>query len=899
MDLTSESRHHIKHVADEALKQLEGIAATANSKLHDGRTLGFDSLASINTMTSSSAVQKLDQISQANRDSYSVLAREPAIARVVVVDEEGEERTYYICRTTPVSGFPNLASYRAPVGRLASLSIGAEFSLPNGKVVEVIERAQLRPATFRNGWDSRDTVVEAEHFGPLTIESLRAFLTEAAGKEVTEDILSQLLAEETVKANIIDGVRRSVITKMGLRDQPVLDQYQDEIFRLPLDKRLLILGPPGTGKTTTLIRRLGQKLDIAFLEEGEQRLVETVGVAQGLAHTNSWQMFTPTELLKQYLKEAFAREGVPASDLRIRTWQDYRRELARNAFGVLRTATGGGTFVLKEGLPSLSDSALDRPIDWFEEFDSWQRKAYVRELDDAASLLQGAKSADVQSLGGRLKDIVARAGEGSLATTFGSLAAELPKVQALVTNLKEGSDSKIKSALNLQLNRNRAFLDELGRVIDSLQAATADVDDQDDVDTDEEEDATAPSTGRAAALRAYMQAVRTQARATASKRTVSKSSRNGKILEWLADRGLSESDRAEVGASLLVQTNARRFVNPVKRYLDGVPKRYRAFRREQQPAGIWYRKEGFESRDIRPLELDVVLLAILRAAGDLISRPNILRDIDSPAWSSLQPILGHYRNQILVDEATDFSPIQLACMAALAHPRLRSFFACGDFNQRLTTWGARSTEELKWVFTDFDIKEITVSYRQSKQLNDLARAMIRAVGGTEQNVSLPAHVDSGGVAPSLLENANETTAVVSWLADRIREIERFVGQLPSTAIFVNTEDDVAPVAEALNEALSEHNIQVIACREGQVVGQENNVRVFDIQHIKGLEFEAVFFVSVDQLAALHPALFDKYLYVGTTRAATYLGVTCDGTLPAAIESLRTHFGQDWQAPVTA
>jgi len=52
-------------------------------------------------------------------------------------------------------------------------------------------------------------------------------------------------------------------------------------------------------------------------------------------------MFTPTELLKQYLKEAFAREGVPASDLRIRTWQDYRRELARNAFGVLRTTTGG------------------------------------------------------------------------------------------------------------------------------------------------------------------------------------------------------------------------------------------------------------------------------------------------------------------------------------------------------------------------------------------------------------------------------------------------------------------------------------------------------------------------------------------------------------------------------
>lgn len=893
MALTTESRQHIEQVAEDVLGQLERTASAAKSKLSETASLTTDVLAGVNTLTSGSTIQKLREIDSENRAGYELLSREPAIARVVVEDEDGERQIYYFCRGD--QGMANLGviSYRAPIGRLASLPIGEEFRRPDGRELYVLERSQLRPAALADGWDSRDTVVEAEHFGPLTIESLRALLTEVAGEEVTEDLLGQLLAEETVKANIIDGVRRSVITKMGLRDQPVLDQYQDEIFRLPLDKRLLILGPPGTGKTTTLIRRLGQKLDTAFLEEGEQRLVEIVATAQGTAHANSWLMFTPTELLKQYLKEAFAREGVPASDLRIRTWQDYRRELARNAFGVLRTASGGGTFVLKDSLPSLSAEALDRPIQWFDDFNTWQRNAYVQELHEAANMLREAKVPE----GERLNSILTQAGDGALASTFGSLAAELPKVQALVTSLKDASDGKIKAALNLQLNRNRAFLDELARFIDGLQQAqTTDADEQDELDADEEEDTTAPRTGRAAALNAYMQAVRAQARAAASKRAVSKTSRNGKIIEWLADRGLTETDRADVGASLLVQTNARRFVNPVKRYLDGIPKRYRAFRRDRQQAENWYRNEGFEARDIHPLELDIVLLAILRAAGDLISRPNVQRDIDSPAWSALQPILGHYRNQVLVDEATDFSPIQLACMAALAHPRLRSFFACGDFNQRLTTWGARSADEMKWVFADFDIKEISVSYRQSKQLNDLARAMIRAVGGTEQNVSLPTHVDSGGVAPALLEHASETAVVVSWLADRIREIERFVGQLPSTAIFVNAEDDVAPVAEALNEALSEHNIQVIACREGQAVGQESNVRVFDIQHIKGLEFEAVFFVGIDQLAALHPALFDKYLYVGTTRAATYLGVTCNGALPPAIESLRAHFGQDWQAP---
>ncbi|MFZ5325218.1 ATP-binding domain-containing protein [Enterobacter roggenkampii] len=893
--LNEESRKHIEQFADEALAQLESIAETAKGKLYDGRTPGSDALANINTMTSSSAIQRLDKIGQENRESYQVLVAEPAIARVVVVDEEGEEKTYYICRTTPVSGFPNLASYRAPVGRLASLAIGTEFTLPNGTVVEVLERAQLRPNALAGGWDSRDTVVEAEHFGPFTIESLRALLTAVAGEEVTEDILGQLLAEESVKANIIDGVRRSVITKMGLRDQPILDQYQDEIFRRPIDNRLLILGPPGTGKTTTLIRRLGQKLDTAYLDEGEQRVVETIASAQGIAHANNWLMFTPTELLKQYLKEAFAREGVPASDQRIRTWQDYRRELARNVFGVLRRASGSGTFVLKDGLTSMTDAALERPIQWFDDFDEWQRKAYVQELHEAATLLHDAKTPDVLSLGARLQDILSRAADGALAAMFGSLSVEIAKVQALVSSLKEGSDAKIKAALNLQLKRNRAFLDELARMIDSLQQGQAtEEDDQDDPDADEEEDITASRTGRTAALNAYMQAVRAQARAAASKRTVSKTSRNGKIIEWLGERSLTEADRVEVGASLLVQASARRFVNPVKRYLEGIPKRYRAFRRERQPANTWYRHEGFEARDIHPLELDIVLLAILRAAGDLLSRPNVQRDIDSPAWSSLQPILGHYCNQILVDEATDFSPIQLASMAALTHPRLRSFFACGDFNQRLTTWGARSADDLKWVFADFDIKEITVSYRQSKQLNDLARAMIRAVGGTEQNASLPAHMDSMGVAPALLEHATNAETIVGWLADRIREIERFVGQLPSTAIFVNTEDDVAPLADALNITLAEHNIQVIACREGQAVGQESNVRIFDIQHIKGLEFEAVFFVSIDQLATLYPALFDKYLYVGTTRAATYLGVTCQGSLPSAIESLRPHFCQDWQ-----
>ena len=101
------------------------------------------------------------------------------------------------------------------------------------------------------------------------------------------------------------------------------------------------------------------------------------------------------------------------------------------------------------------------------------------------------------------------------------------------------------------------------------------------------------------------------------------------------------------------------------------------------------------------------------------------------------------------------------------------------------------------------------------------------------------------------------------------------------------------MANELDIAMAGYNIRVVACPQGQALGQDNDVRVFNVEHIKGLEFEAVFFISIDQLAVEKPTLFDKYLYVGASRAATYLGVTCRNELPRNMEALRRHFGADW------
>lgn len=890
MTLPRDSRSYVDQIADESLKQFDQVAAVARANLAAAPGTTVSALASINTYNSGGAVNRLAQIGDELHRSYRQLADEPAIARVVVEDEDGKRQTYFICRGTPLLG---MASYRSPVGQLAAKPVGSSVALPRG-TVEVLESAKLHPQTKGGLWDSIDTVVEGHDYGPLTVKSFRALLEGSGVEETGDDELERQVAQDSESSNLFNGIRRSVITKMGLRDQPILDQYQDEIFRLPLGSRLLILGPPGTGKTTTLIRRLGQKLDMVFLDDDERRVVDASGAGSLPHHTQSWLMFTPTDLLKQYLKEAFNREGVPASEDRITTWTDYRRILGRRVLNVLKTSSPGGTFILKDALESVGDDARDSKLAWFEDFGDWHKAAYFDEIHSAADALSQDGDHAAAALGKRLLSIANENAKSSAAALLLALTGEADSIQGLIADLKSVTDKKIRDSLSLQVNRNKSFLYELAGFLDGIQdTPAADVDEVDDLEADEDDDVELPKTPVAKALLAYTKALRTQCRAAARKRSIGKATRSGKVLEWIGSRTLAESDRSVVGASLLVQSRARRFVNPVKKYIDGIPKRYRTFRRLRQGEGKWYRQDGFSHSDIAPLELDVVLLAMLRGGGELLSVASITRGIDTPAWSSLQPIHGLFRNQILVDEATDFSPIQLACMAAMATPRLRSFFACGDFNQRLTSWGSRSVDDVKWIFPEIEVRSVAVAYRQSRKLNEFASALIKLAGGVDSGVALPEHVDFDGWSPILAEGMADRSEVAEWLGTRIQEIESIVNQLPSIAVLVSSEEEVQPVADALNAVLADLSIRAVACLNGQTIGQGNDVRVFDVQHIKGMEFEAVFFVGIDRLAALQPDLFDKYLYVGSTRAATFLGVTCDGGLPTALRSLRSNFGESW------
>lgn len=687
--------------------------------------------------------------------------------------------------------------------------------------------------------------------------------------------------------NIEKGLRRSALTAMQMRVQPLLDQYQGEIFRLPIDKRLAVLGPPGSGKTTTLIKRLRQKLDFAFLEPEERELVEETG-ASGIDHAHSWLMFTPTTLLKEYVKAAVNKEDVPVTDERIQTWDDYRRAVARRTLPILRSGNRKG-MVPRTQLDVFLPSTISTQIEWFNAFTTFQQELFLKELGEAAARIASDADARTGTVGAQIVAAIQRS-QSNPSRLISEIASILDELQRLATSSRDETRKTLRRMLSLEVRKDADFLDALARFVATLTPENEE--DPDEADGDDEEDEVVPLRGLRAAEAAYVKALRVKAVVEITKRPPAKTSRNAQVLAWMDGEGISTASLGDVGSKILLQRAMGKIARAPAHFITKIPARYRRFRREAFADGLWYRALP-AAAEIDELELDLVVLAMLRAASQVGDDAPLSRRLGDRMPSIVGDVAGLRRNQILVDEATDFSPIQLASMAALADPRTNSFFAIGDFNQRLTRWGSRSIEELKWLFPDIEIREIEIVYRQSKRLNDFANRLISS-SGTNPAGQLPEFMENDGVIPVLGTGLNTPKAIAGWLALRIREIEQFSEQLPSIAVLMNHESDLQPLADALNEALADQSIRAVACPKGQAIGPENDVRIFEVQHIKGLEFEAIFFADIDILAQNEPDLFERYIYVGATRAATFLGLTCAGeTLPTTLNPISEMLGSSW------
>lgn len=756
--------------------------------------------------------------------------------------------------------------------------------------VKIIERQKWFPIHPDDLWDAKDCEYEVEAWQEI-VTSVRHFVeVENVQQPIRERPLDTIyvLAEEEEKVHR-ERFRRA-IRRIELRDQPILDKHQDEIFRMPLNHRILLLGPPGTGKTTTLIKRIAQKQTLSELPKDEAHLVQTANLDEKWA---MWAMYSPTELLTLYLREAFNREDVPVTG-QLKTWQRERRDLARNVIPILKKESGSrGRFREDEDatrpiLQSLTSPSISTLHDKFAEFHLARE---INRCRDAICKIRLSEETESQNLSDFLQNHLRIEDEIPLYVVFQRLCPSPDLLgtveQRIRAEVKEWTDREANRIL--QVNQEE-LLEQLRRFIVIAEGDPSEEDSDDDDDTDDELQVSPSSPAESLAI-LNMRAVdllistlRTYAVSVARSEPLRKRARE---ITAIIEELLPPSDTAsKIGWRILLQRALRVLINAPQRWVREVAASYSQFRRKHPE--LYLADTADRGDSISGDELDMLILLSLRNARIIQMG---LRGSQQLGW--LSRITESYVPQVYVDEATDFSAVQLAVLMELSHPSLRSWFACGDFRQRITLTGIQSEAELRWIEktcgleSKIELKHIEIPYRQSKRMQEFSEA-INPDLPILQDGTQSAHQDD---PPPLLLESTDRAMTASWLAQRVAEIEKALRSLPSIAVLVNGDDKIKPTVEAATEPFRDYNIKIVGCPEGRIVGSGQEIRVFDVKYIKGLEFEAVFFIDLDEFANVEPALFHRFFYVGATRAATYLGITCQNKLPDRLAPARSLFSE--------
>jgi len=221
--------------------------------------------------------------------------------------------------------------------------------------------------------------------------------------------------------------------------------------------------------------------------------------------------------------------------------------------------------------------------------------------------------------------------------------------------------------------------------------------------------------------------------------------------------------------------------------------------------------------------------------------------------------------------------------------------------QRMTVDGLSTWDDFSKVVPSTEQKDLQVSYRQSPTLLSLAQTIYEKSTGIKAGYRSYIEKDEAEPKPLMLVSDEEDDKL-DWISDRIIEIYKSYGDtIPSIAIFLPDEHQLESFASKLEkiDTLADVGILVKACRNGEVLGDKNTVRVFSIDKIKGLEFEAVFFHNLDELQNQHLSndLLLKYMYVGLSRATFYLGLTLSEELEDDLHFMLDSFdrsGKTWR-----
>lgn len=772
---------------------------------------------------------------------------------------DGESiKSLYITKSVPphqIKGQENskYASYYSPMGRIASLDPGEmdEITIPMGFVdVELLKKNEFVTITapnkdaISNKFSTRDEI--------YTFSSAKASLKEYVGLtglgsdlELPEDISIQLF-----KSELLDEYYTDEIVEFNLREQIVLDSIQDKVLRTAKQTRVLLNGPPGTGKSTTLIKKISFLLNRESTEDNPYQ---------------SWILFTPNPLFSSYIKEAMGFDGLPATQETVQEWAIAKAILARDVFHYIGP-NSKDTNSHKVRLVYDGEVRDDNSKKLFEFLRNEVAASINKENENIANALKAIKLS-IASVVRPGRDILGQHGDIFVDRTYNTIHAPLRNIYRFAETLAHSLDY-----------RSATPKDALKHVLVSVYSSIS--------------DGPAEFKQLFIAIRdditKYLSFLIQTGLVAVADLPDGISLRDFKLEDLLKQRGFSYLESQLNNAADSHNKNCALLALAVMKTVGGILGSWFLGR-----PSFYYKHTcdafckfksftvGDESVNISGLELDVLLsFGIEYLSARLES--------DKTASQYGGKFSKFYRDIVAIDEFSDFAPVEIYCMTNLVRPG-GTILISGDLLQRSTQHGIQKLSSISKIVRNLEIYNFFNVYRMAEPICKIASAIYFNHFGEKLNYQGRHRARENRSFAPVRFMSSEHNDLLSWISGKIIELYMVYSSLPSLAVLCASEGDCLIAHDILKHLLAEHAIDIVYNPNADNISSINSVRVFKVSDIKGLEFEGVFLFDLNKIHSLYGQLSENYIYIASTRASRFLGITLTGEFPQPLQYLSEFF----------
>lgn len=659
-----------------------------------------------------------------------------------------------------------------------------------------------------------------------------------------------------------------------LRYNPVLDPIQTKIKSdfLYDGTTLVIDGGPGTGKTTTMIQRLKYLTDIYAIEEDAKDIANggRFKLSQGqredlierIENNRDWMFFSPSQLLKSYLADAMNREGLSDTNNKVTDWSEFRKAMMRRYgfFGVgkrvqfIDCPTESGELIYSNAAPRIT-------------FIKFLREAICKEvalLPKVTGSLTAGMSMNAQRI------ISALAGIEN--DTLKGLIGRLNRMQDIILEKTIDVEAEIEE-LSIEMYAMILQDEKIANELRNFKLPESDVEQEFSSDFEDAE--------LRANIKNWLSAF-CYNRYYSQEKLADEYVLMQLVLGPLVDK-IDANRLNRIGEGLLYEKYHIFTKGVEKLILRRIPKFYKEFRQyvvkqnlnEDWNVELLSKILKQNKKQLHFQEQSLLLLIV----NDLIKVINQVNPNNTIKHKYMLAYKEYVRPIIGIDEVTDFSEVEIQAMLSFVLPEYNSVTLAGDLMQRLTVGGIKDWDELNNVINSPKIIELRTSYRQSKAMLAVAQNLYEDTIGVSPKYK--AKLQESKVPKPLLIISDSEEKKLNWIESRIEDVYNAYSQtLPAIAIFINHKEDVSPFVEKMrsSEFFINAGIDIVDGSEGNVLGSRHQIRVYPISVVKGMEFDVVFFHNIDS-SGFDDDTIKRYIYVGVSRAAFFLGATMSKDLP--------------------